>query len=215
MNPYEVLGITVDATVGHIKRVYRSMAQIYHPDKPTGDAGRFCAIQAAYDVLSDPERRKRYDATGETEPAPTGAAQSRLIELFNAVIEAGKFSGDIIRDCRAALDQARGNLRAQITELQRKRQLLEKQLGRVVVNADELNLYEGILAGKVEALATHTLQQEAELSLLDEVHDLLGAYSDSAPVATQPAGLAAMQLGGLGHFQQQQGTTGGFRTPNY
>ncbi len=59
---YELLQVSVNADPEMIHRIYRILAQRFHPDNgATGDAERFRAITDAYQVLSDPERRARYD----------------------------------------------------------------------------------------------------------------------------------------------------------
>jgi DnaJ-class molecular chaperone len=62
--PYEVLGVKPDASADEIRKTYRKLAKQFHPDlnpgKPEAEA-RFKAISAAYDLLSDPEKRARYD----------------------------------------------------------------------------------------------------------------------------------------------------------
>jgi DnaJ-class molecular chaperone len=62
--PYEVLGVKKDASADEIRKVYRRLAKQYHPDlnpgKPEAEA-RFKAVSAAYDLLSDAEKRGRYD----------------------------------------------------------------------------------------------------------------------------------------------------------
>ncbi len=68
---YETLGVARDATGEAIKRAYRKLARQYHPDANQGDAGaeaRFKEISAAYEVLSDPQRRSRYDRFGTDDP---------------------------------------------------------------------------------------------------------------------------------------------------
>src|SRR3954447_5972865 len=64
---YEVLGVSKNAEQSEIQRAYRKLARQHHPDvnkDPSAEA-RFKEISEAYDVLSDPELRKRYDAFGE------------------------------------------------------------------------------------------------------------------------------------------------------
>jgi curved DNA-binding protein len=64
---YEVLGVGKNADQSEIQRAYRKLARTHHPDvnkDPSAEA-RFKEISEAYDVLSDPEQRKRYDAFGE------------------------------------------------------------------------------------------------------------------------------------------------------
>lgn len=59
---YEVLQVSTSSEPETINRVYRMLAQRYHPDnQQTGDERRFRAILEAYTVLSDPEKRARYD----------------------------------------------------------------------------------------------------------------------------------------------------------
>jgi len=68
---YETLGIERDATDEEIKRAYKKLARRFHPDLNPGDASaesRFKEIGAAYEVLSDRERRARYDRFGTDEP---------------------------------------------------------------------------------------------------------------------------------------------------
>lgn len=59
---YEILGVDVDASHDDIKRAYRTLAKDTHPDLNSGKNGGFEAIKKAYEVLSDPKRRKVYDS---------------------------------------------------------------------------------------------------------------------------------------------------------
>ena len=59
---YELLGVPPDAPESVIKKAFREKVKIYHPDRTPGvDGTRFQAIMEAWDILSDPFKRKNYD----------------------------------------------------------------------------------------------------------------------------------------------------------
>ena len=61
---YKILGVPRDADDKAVKTAYRKLARKHHPDVSKGSAERFKEISEAYTVLSDPEKRKRYDTLG-------------------------------------------------------------------------------------------------------------------------------------------------------
>lgn len=73
VNYYKVLGITKDASADDIKKAYRRLAIVHHPDKNPGNEEaasiKFKEIAAAYEVLSNPDKRSHYDRFGS---APEG-----------------------------------------------------------------------------------------------------------------------------------------------
>ncbi len=86
---YEVLGVDRQASAAELKRAYRGLAMRYHPDRNPGDREaeeRFKEIGEAYQVLSDPQRRQRYDTFGhaaEGMGAAGGFSFQSAFDLFD------------------------------------------------------------------------------------------------------------------------------------
>jgi molecular chaperone DnaJ len=71
---YKVLGVPQSATDTEIRRAYRKLAKENHPDAHPGKEERFKEISAAYDVLSEPAKRKEYDEIRRLGPMAAGGA---------------------------------------------------------------------------------------------------------------------------------------------
>ena len=71
---YKILGINRDASEEEIKKAFRKLAHVHHPDKSGGDEAKFKEASEAYAVLSDKKKRTQYDTFG-TDPS-TGSGQA-------------------------------------------------------------------------------------------------------------------------------------------
>lgn len=83
---YELLGVDREATSEEIRSAYRSLAARMHPDKNPNSkwhADLFQRINAAYDILSDPTRRKYYDGTGIIPPDEVDLDQRAIMAALN------------------------------------------------------------------------------------------------------------------------------------
>ena len=125
---YEVLGVSKSASQEEIKKAYRELARKWHPDRNPDDEQaeeRFKEIQQAYDALSDPEKRKQYDAGGSfagfggggfpggAGGFPGGGFASDLGDIFSTFFGRGRQEGpreqqgrDLETEVRLSFDQA-------------------------------------------------------------------------------------------------------------
>lgn len=87
MDPYLELEVSIDATEEEIKIKFRSLAMIHHPDKG-GDEEKFKRIKEAYELLTDPIRRKSYDMSGDAESnlAIRNAALDHISQMMSAIV---------------------------------------------------------------------------------------------------------------------------------
>ena len=87
---YEILGVPRDATQADIKAAYRILARQHHPDVNGDPAAerRFKEIAGAYEILSDPEKRRRYDTFGAT-GGPGGSPFGDIQDIFDMFFGAG------------------------------------------------------------------------------------------------------------------------------
>ena len=105
---YEILGVSRNAKEGEIKKAYRKLARNYHPDlNPNNKAAeeKFKEIQEAYEVLSDAEKRKKYDQLGanwksgaDFTPPPNWGGFQGPINLDDLFQRAGRERGSAFSD---------------------------------------------------------------------------------------------------------------------
>lgn len=113
---YEVLGVERTATVEEIKGAYRVMAKRYHPDRNPGDAEaelRFKEAAEAYEVLSDQDKRTRYDRHGHAGLEGAGvhdfrnASAADVFSMFGEIFGSSLFE-DFLRPAGAGRGPRRG-----------------------------------------------------------------------------------------------------------
>jgi molecular chaperone DnaJ len=116
-DPYDVLGVSSSATDADIRDAFRKLAREHHPDQNPGDPGaqqRFSELNTAYQILSDAERRARFDRLGDTSragSARTGGPdlsglEDLLRDLFGGFVAPRVEPGDLQAAVEVTFEQA-------------------------------------------------------------------------------------------------------------
>ncbi|KAJ7641339.1 X-domain of DnaJ-containing-domain-containing protein, partial [Roridomyces roridus] len=185
---YDILGITPAATTDEVKKAYRRMAIKHHPDKNPDDPQaeeRFKEIAIAYQTLSDPALRKKYNEFGPKESAPEGGFVDPE-EVFGAIFGGDKFMpiiGNIslARDMKAALQEAD---EAEEEEAERAGTRILDAKGRPVLSEQEKAAKEAKDRVKREEKAK--VRQERIQKLVENLERKLSIFTESATGPNDP-----------------------------
>ncbi len=119
---YHILGISKDASPEEVKKAFRRLAHEFHPDKPGGgNEAKFKEINEAYQTLSDPQKRARYDQFGSAEFEGTGMGFEDFFrhggaQGFGAQFDLGDLFGDFFGGGGGARQERRGrNIEVDVT----------------------------------------------------------------------------------------------------
>jgi molecular chaperone DnaJ len=96
-DPYTVLGVDRNASADEIKKAYRKLAIKYHPDKNPGDKAaeeQFKEAASAYEILSDPEKKAKYDRFGHAGPGMGGGFGGGGMNMEDIFSQFGDIFGD-------------------------------------------------------------------------------------------------------------------------
>jgi curved DNA-binding protein CbpA len=157
MNPYDELGVPPDADIDAINAAYRGKARRAHPDAG-GSPEAFERLSRAVGILRDPERRARFDQTGETEQPqhnPKGAAIDALVQAFQQAIRDTRDPRfeDLVGKAKVYLQQAIENGRTERSSALRNQRTTADALDRLGHKGDGPDFLRKVLEDQAAAIS--------------------------------------------------------------
>lgn len=140
MKLHDDLGVSEDATPEEIKGAYKAQAKKLHPDNSeTGNEEEFKKVQNAYMILSDPDKRKRYEETGKEdgtsqEDRELATALEMITNALRALLTEPGFDParhDPLKAARRLVRQQRGKYNAELFEVGQTLETVKKTIKRV------------------------------------------------------------------------------------
>jgi curved DNA-binding protein CbpA len=189
---YDILGVPVTATTDDIKKAYRRLAIQHHPDKNPDDPqaeDRFKDIAIAYQTLSDPALRKKYNEFGPKESAPEGGYVDPE-EVFAAIFGGERFLPiigqiSLARDMKTALQEAEEAEGEEDGALDGKKMVTRDAKGREILSDEEKAKRAEKQKKAAEKKKKVDAQRAAERAervqkLVDNLERKLGIFTESA-----------------------------------
>jgi curved DNA-binding protein CbpA len=180
IDPYETLGIDRGADEQAVKAAYRKVVKAVHPDSG-GDTEAFGRLQACYDLLKDPVRRKVYDNTGyDPQLADPRDLQGilKLETLVNDFIlderEPGSF--DPVAAMRRKLSDDIVKSRFHILELERHRARVRQHLDRLG-RRPSADILGSMLRTRSQSIADAIRSAEVQIEATEQAYTILEGYS--------------------------------------
>lgn len=189
---YDTLGVPPDATPEDIKAAYRAEAKKHHPDAG-GDAERFGELQKAYDVLSDEDKRRRYDQTGSTDtmdPAQRieAIARDRFAALIVEIVQGdpqAAFTKDWIKHAKDQLHRSRAKAKAERKAVEGKIALADKLAARFKAkNTAKRNIPADVLSHVKRDMARNLAEIDEAFAIMDRLEAMLDDHTFEADPPT-------------------------------
>lgn len=189
-NPYEILGVPVDAEKEDIKKAFRTLSKKHHPDAG-GDPEEFKKISEAYDTLMNDEERLHYDQFGFTADSEEGKhmviVMNSLCTVFDKMCAAmtpqelekydliGTMSGAIrgqIQDAETVLEEIKSTLQ----KIDKLKEVLTRRLKRRASKKDTPNFFLSTLERRALIIKKAIKAHEYQLQVAKDMFNVINEY---------------------------------------
>jgi curved DNA-binding protein CbpA len=176
-DPYLTLGVSRQADAATIKDAFRSLASQHHPDRG-GDSETMADINAAYELLSDPERRRRFDATGSSVRPPSLDSQAIAAISQACNVWMGSEDGhNVVQFVGMALSIGRAQIQGNLKKLDRLEPRIRRELGRLKRHGSGDNFIAGTLQSELDKVPLARVNLEAQLGVMVRAEEMMRDYS--------------------------------------
>lgn len=174
---YKTLGINPDATKDEIKKAYRRLSILNHPDKDGGDADKFAEISKAYKTLVNPETRETYDSSNQLEIMAKQNIRQAMIGFVNECIKADEnpmqpvLFSSLVEHFKNTLQQDRNTL----DQVMKKQDRMLKMPNRVKLKHCD-DVYKEVVRSVSVGLKHDADVLLNNIELLEKINELLADY---------------------------------------
>ena len=176
---YTILDVENDASQEDIKKAYRKKAQAHHPDKEGGDEELFKEIQKAYEILSDANKRKHYDETGEEskDNLNNEVIESLIGIVLNVVQNSDVRHVNILDSVRALVYQQQRRHLDNQNQMEKQMERILEASKRLSYNGNEENILKLALESQANKLNTSIKEVEKVLEIGEEILNVVSNYT--------------------------------------
>lgn len=182
---YNILDVAVDATLDEIKEAFRNKAQVHHPDKG-GEASVFFEILEAYRILSDPEKREKYDKTGysgENESDDKEVCMEVLKTLFTSVLSNHNILKiDIPTQLVSMVMNAIDGFKKSKVQGAKRIKDYETVRGRLKYKKEsDIDILDIVIVTEIKKLKSHQIFLDYQLKIYGMIIDVISNYTYNTP----------------------------------
>jgi curved DNA-binding protein CbpA len=202
-DPYDVLGVSRDADTKAIRKAYRRAAKSAHPDGG-GDQKRFELIKLVHDVLTDAQRRAKYDATGSLDPKEPDNALADVLNIIMAAMDGAirvceaegtdPTQRDLVAMMKSQIDKGNQE-RAQKRETLRQAEIkLKKLQSRFKTKKSAVNFLDNMVSQGLANIAPQLQMLERFDIAAKAAKEMLADYTFRSDKAAKPDALNAWPM---------------------
>lgn len=171
---YQVLGIRKNAKQSTIKRAYRRLALIHHPDKG-GDPEQFKRITEAYTVLSNETKRAKYDAGEDYTVDVADLATKKIKNAFLEIIEMGR-DADSVEIITAIICNEKSRQERTIQQLKAYYERNHNLIDKVKPKHDQPNIFNDVINDTLIQISRQMKAAGHEIAICDEAAKIISGY---------------------------------------